>query len=194
MWIFSFKKSPQEILEDKYLELIDTNGIDKLHKNPPWFPYMDKAYYSGVINGVKWVRILCYQQEHEEWQYDSYGWGTKTSYTYHVWIGKIESSSSFAEKIWRRMNALYTEQQQARKQEQERLKKEKEEADTLAKDKIFIEEYNRLCSTTWEFNKHFKLLDEIESLGKEQIKLLEKWEENKNLVYKKREQFYSLSQ
>ena len=35
MGLFSFKQTPQEILEDKYLELIGTNGIDKLVQNPP---------------------------------------------------------------------------------------------------------------------------------------------------------------
>jgi len=138
-----------EILEDKYLELIDTNGIDKLHKNPPWFEYNDRTYYSGVITWVKWVQILCHRKESEEYRFDSYGGSTTTSYTYNVWIGKIESTGYFAEKIWKKMDALYTEQQQALEQERERVNKEREEANALAKDKIFIEEYNRLCWVTW---------------------------------------------
>lgn len=192
MWLFSFKKSPQEILEDKYLELIETNGIDKLVQNPPWFNYSDKTYYSGVIEWIKWVQILCYKKEHEEYGYSTHDYIT-TSYSYHVWIWKIESSSSFAEKIWNKMNELYYQKQKEIKEEQERIKEETEEANRIAKDKIFIEEYNRLCWITWEFNKQFKLLDEIESLGKEQIELLEKWKANKELICEKREQFYSLN-
>lgn len=202
MWLFSFitdtvtsKKSPQEILEDKYLELIDTNGIDKLQKNPSWFNYSDKTYYSWVIAWVKWVQILVYCEIKETmWWYDAYScYKTDTSYYYWWWIGKIECSWDFAEKIWNKMNNLYYAEESKKKEEAERIKEKAEEANRLAKDKIFIEEYNRLCWSTWEFNKQFKLLDEIESLGKEQIKLLEKWEENKNLIYEKREKFYSLT-
>ncbi len=191
MWLFSFKKSPQEILEDKYLELIEINGIDKLHMNPPWFDHSDYIYYSGVIRWVQNVQILCSRRSSEEYSYNSHSYNY--TYIYHVAIWKIESKSYFAEKIWKKMDGLYTEQKREIEEERARIQKETEEANALAKDKVFIEEYNRLCWNTWEFNKQFKLLDEIESLGKEQIKLLEKWEDNKNLIYTKREQFYSLT-
>lgn len=195
MWLFSFKQTPQEILEDKYLELIETNGIDKLHMNPPWFRYEDKTYFSGVIRWVQNVQILCNRRTSVHMSYDyGYSWRVESEeHIYHVAIWKIESTWYLAEKIWRKMSELYTEQQKEIERERDRLNKEREEANALAKDKIFIEEYNRLCWSTWEFNKQFKLLDEIESLGKEQIKLLEKWEDNKNLIYEKREKFYSLT-
>lgn len=195
MRLFSFKKSPQEILEDKYLELIETNGIDKLTQNPPWFHYWDKTYYSWSITWIKWVNILIYCEIRETmWWYDGYGWyKSDISYYYGWWVWKLECSWVFAEKVWKKLNTLYYAEEAKKKKEAERIKEEQEEANALAKDKIFIEEYNRLCWSTWEFNKHFKLLDEIESLGKEQIKLLEKWEDNKNLIYEKREKFYSLT-
>lgn len=196
MGLFSFKKSPQEILEDKYLELIDTNGVDELFQNPPWFHYSWKTYYSGVIIWEYPIEIFCHRREDESYSYESYGYQSHSydiTYSFNARVGKIESSSEFARKVWVRMDKLYNKLQEEIKEEQERIEKETEEVEALAKDKVFIEEYNKLCWSTWEFNKHFKLLDDIESLGKEQIKLLEKWEENKNLIYEKREKFYSLT-
>lgn len=193
MWIFSFKKTPEEILQDKYLELIEVNGIDKLQYSPPWFRYEGKEYFSGNISWVQWVWILVWREWRTTCNYSSMGSEETTTYTYGWSIWKIECSSSFAEQVWDKVYKTYQVRQEELKEENERSRKKQEEELQLKKDKMFIEEYNRLCWSTWEFNKQFKLLDEIESLGKEQIKLLEKWEENKELIYKKREQFYSLN-
>ena len=107
-----------------------------------------------------------------------------------VW--KIDGSSEFAEKVWAKMNRLYMDEQMKAKEEHVRLQEKLEEEKRLKQDQLFIEEYNRLSGSTWEFNKQFKLLKEIDELWKKQVELLKKWEENKNLIYSKREEFYSL--
>lgn len=135
---FSFKKSPQELLEEKYLELIETNWVDKIQINPPWFNYYDKTYYSGVIRWVKWVWILVYQEAHEDWTYDSYGWWHKISYSYWWSVWKIESAY-LAEKVYKIIDRLYQEERDKIRQENERRKQEVEEERQQAKDIEIIE-------------------------------------------------------
>lgn len=194
MWIFNFKKSPQELLEEKYLELIDTNGVDLLQINPPWFHFSDKTYFSWNIRWVKWVGILVYRAEFEIPCYgpNQYTMDYEVEYSYGWSVWKIDGSSEFAEKVWAKMNRLYMEEQTKVKEEHARLQEKLEEEKRLKQDQLFIEEYNRLSGSTWEFNKQFKLLKEIDELWKKQVELLRKWEENKNLIYSKREEFYSL--
>lgn len=180
MWLF--KKSPQELLEEKYLELIERNWVDNIELNPHWCSSWYGTCYSGIIRWVEWVWIFVYREDYYETNY---------SYWWKVW--KVESEY-LAEKVFKIIDKIYKEEQDNIRKEEERKAQEAKEEEQRAKDREFIEEYSRLSWVTGEFSKQFKLLDEIEYLWKKQVKLLEEWEENKNLIYKKREQFYSLTQ
>lgn len=190
MWLFNFTKSPQELLEDKYLELIDSHWVGTIERNPMPYQFLDKTYYRCTIKWVK-VPILVSERCYEGYSYGKLEY--RNTYSYEVEIGKVMTSWAYAEKVYKKIHSLYEAELEAHRAEQLRINEEAKEKAQQKKDKEFIKEYNKLCWATWEFNKQFWLLDEIEKLWKEQLELLKKWETNKNLIYKKREQFYSLT-
>ena len=179
------QKTPEELLQDKYLELIETNQVEVNFRGIYWW-----NVYEGNILWLN-VNFIVKLEEHEEYPYFDEDY--RTTYTYSWIIGKVQySDCDFGETIYKRISSIYEKQQKEIEEERERKAKADQEEIQRKKDIEFMEEYKRLCGSSKEFSKHFELLDKIEALWNSQIQLLTEWEDNKNQIYKYRKEFYSL--
>lgn len=171
------EKTPEELLKEKYLELIRNNGVLIV------WDYKDTISWE-----IKWIDVTFITRwEEETW------WNGEKKETITTTIGKIqETDTEFARKIWYFAYHQNERDKEFDKQEQ-RKKLELEKAEEQRKkDAEFMEEYKRLCWSSKEFSKHFKIIEKIEELWKTQVTLMKQWQENHDEIFRLRKEFYSI--
>jgi len=173
------EKTPEELLKEKYLELIRTNGFLIV------WDYQDTISWE-----IRWVDVTFISKyEEKKW------WDGSIIETITTTIGKIqESDTEFARKIWYFAYNQNERDREIKKKEQIRKLELEKAEEQRKKDAEFMEEYKRLCWSSKEFSEHFKLLEKIENLWKSQIQLLNQWEKNQQEIYNTWKEFYSLKE
>ena len=170
---------------DKYFELITTNWVEvELLAN--WGDH--KEYKWSII----WVNVLFITEWEKKTEY-SYSWPSKETetYTWSIWL--ITNVWSYWERLFNRIKFLFEKQQKEIERIEKIKQKDREEVAQRKKDSEFMEEYKRLCWSSKEFSKHFKIIEKIEELWKRQANLMTEWQENHDEIFRLRKEFYSIA-
>lgn len=194
---FKTPKTPRQLLEDKYRELIETNWVSWSYEISRYDD--NQRTYAWIINwtDIKIIWNTLYSREtlnpddySYKWEYE---WTTKIIGC-EVWVFTLDDISRFAMK--KLINQIDEDKEKARvkKLEEEALREWiEEEQKRMEEDRKFMEEYNRVSWISNEFNPQFKILWEIEVLGKTQEQILTQWNDNNNKILSKRDEFYNLT-
>lgn len=190
-----------ELLIDKYAELIERNwlsyyqiwiidnrtpvlNISINHTDIKWYIHVDPVWHG-------WDYV-----EPNDNQYDLLQTGNL--WVLHFNIEEWEKADPFFNKIVGIIKAMVKLDHSIRVEREEKEKEirrvQLEEERKKAEDKICMDEYQKLMGIkpTTEFNKHFAILWEIESLWKEQLDLIKTWQGNNSMIESKRKEFYKL--
>lgn len=192
-WLFKkYKplKNPKEILMDKYMDLINTNGIDWEITYWDRYPHFKHKYIKWFI---VWTNIQVF------WKYDQ-----KFNYSYDkepmcvnfiCWNIWIITDNDFVQKTCDKLLLQIKEKEERiekdKKEIEEKKKIEEEEMKKVEEDEKYMNEFKRISWIWNEFKEKFKILDEIKSIWDRQKEILSEWNDNVNKIYEKREVFYS---
>ena len=189
----SIQFTPEEMLEKKYQELIDSNGMSWSMNSTSkrrWYPnwWHEDIHIEWKIN---WTDICI------RWIVRLYLWDNYEVYALNVQntIVGIMNGNSLSDHV---VLKLYN---QIIKNENDRLesiamqesikKKEEEELKRREQDRLYFEEYKRISWMGNEFYPVFKTIDEIQSIWKKQEQLLNEWKKNTDKIYSLRESIYN---
>lgn len=158
------------------------------------------------INGtdIKWY-IHTYPGSYSDIQieWSPYWYWFEFNYTGKLWVlyferVENEPANEFFVSIVDRVEADIKKDNREKEEENQKMMEikrvQEEEEENQKTDKICMDEYKRLCwqKNTHEFDEQFKILSEIEQLGKDQTNLLATWKKNIDIITEKRTKFYSI--
>lgn len=196
-----FRNDEELMLFQKYLELWKKNWWTYTVKQIKWkyIPLDSLAPYSAYENvervyvHIQWIEG-CVGTAVREWDTSSYWrkWNFR-NYIFDILDNEeaVKYIFSIALDYQSKIDAIAKQEQDAI-DEAERI--EKENMEEHARIEKYIQRINQLSWSTNELAEEFKLLREIESIGKLNADLVISWKENINKIYKLRQDFYSITQ